>query len=956
MTNSPKIIFALICAFLLITSASMGEDLYIVKNVEKDINELVSLEGVNVYGILQGELLVGATSAGLSALGNSALETEAIGLRHEDESYYLFQLNPEDVDNLPDGINLLYYNGKDAVAIIDKDLDHKYYSRLKRLTHISFVPKASVGKKHNIPSFDRVIDPEIQEIVDLVSETEYAAYIQRMQDFVTRYSYTDSCRAAEQWAIDVFDSFGYETELFPYSGSGGTWYDAIGRKIGTEYPDSIYIIIGHIDATSGDPYDNAPGAEDNASGTAAVLEAARVMSGYDFDCTIEFVCVSGEEQGLYGSEAYAEYCSNNDKNIGGVLNFDMISYEGGYGWDTNVYTDQYFAAEVALGDLLGDLTDEYSDAYSIRVQTDGPFYGSDHYYFSLYGYPAPFSIDAQLWGAPDWYPWYHSTQDLISHLDLDFGTEVVKGGVATLATLANLSIPPVLEFAYPNGLPELIDPDGGTSFRVDVTAGTNQPQPGTGMLHYSTGGNYNSVPMEVVAPNIYDAVFPALECGVVVDFYLSAETQQGEVVTDPRNAPEYHYSAFSAYGIATVYEDDFSNNQGWTGLGGQGEWTIGEATGGQGNDNYGGPDPSVDHTPTSDNRVLGNDLTSGSGGDYSANLNQTYWVTSPTIDCSEYIGVTFSFWRWLGVERNIYDRAFLQGYNGSSWITIFENGGGTIDESAWGEQSYDVSEMADGNPNFKVRFGIGETDVAWQYCGWNIDDLKVSGYSCEGGQVPDVAVEMIPDDPPIVVPPGGHFTYTGILTNNTDSPQTKDVWVMIDVPEYGWYGPVFRANNVSLAPNETLSYPNIRQNIPGFAPTGDYSYCSYCGDYPSVKEDSFCFGFTVAGGVSGTNDEWSLEGWTDGVVELPMETGLYNNYPNPFNAATNINYALANNAYVKLEIYNLMGQKIATLADENQIAGFKSVQWDATDLSSGVYFYKLSVDGDVFTKRMTLLK
>jgi hypothetical protein len=174
------------------------------------------------------------------------------------------------------------------------------------------------------------------------------------------------------------------------------------------------------------------------------------------------------------------------------------------------------------------------------------------------------------------------------------------------------------------------------------------------------------------------------------------------------------------------FADDFSFDQGWSGQGGSGEWTIGPATGGGGSDSYGGPDPSTDHSPTSDNGVLGNDLTSGSGGDYSANLSTTYWVTSPIIDCGDFNGVILNFYRWLGVENN-YDHAYLQVHDGSSWITIFENTS-TLDESEWALQEYDISAVADSNPSFQLRFGIGVTDGGWNYCGWNIDDLILKGY------------------------------------------------------------------------------------------------------------------------------------------------------------------------------------------------------------------------------------
>ena len=80
------------------------------------------------------------------------------------------------------------------------------------------------------------------------------------------------------------------------------------------------------------------------------------------------------------------------------------------------------------------------------------------------------------------------------------------------------------------------------------------------------------------------------------------------------------------------------------------------------------------------------------------------------------------------------------------------------------------------------------------------------------------------------------------------------------------------------------------------------------------------------------------------------------NYPNPFNASTAINYQLPVDSHVKLEVYNLIGQKVATLADERQQAGYKSVNWEASGYSSGIYFYKLSAGDKAFIKRMTLLR
>jgi len=94
----------------------------------------------------------------------------------------------------------------------------------------------------------------------------------------------------------------------------------------------------------------------------------------------------------------------------------------------------------------------------------------------------------------------------------------------------------------------------------------------------------------------------------------------------------------------------------------------------------------------------------------------------------------------------------------------------------------------------------------------------------------------------------------------------------------------------------------------------------------------------------------------EGVANLPTEFALSQNLPNPFNTTTTINFALPEDRQVTIEVYNLLGQKVATLLDDYQAAGYHQVTWDAKDNSSGIYFYRLTANERVFTKRMTLLK
>ncbi len=179
-------------------------------------------------------------------------------------------------------------------------------------------------------------------------------------------------------------------------------------------------------------------------------------------------------------------------------------------------------------------------------------------------------------------------------------------------------------------------------------------------------------------------------------------------------------------GQAVLFSDDFETDKGWTLLG---EFERG-TPGGLGGE-HGNPDPN---SAVSGSNVLGVDLT-GLGtypGDYETNLiNGSYTAISPSINCNGYQLVVLNFQRWLNVEEDAFDNAYIEVSNdgGSTWDIVWENGGTTITDNAWSLQSYDISAFAANESDVLIRFHVGETDGGWQYSGWNIDDFEVTGQS-----------------------------------------------------------------------------------------------------------------------------------------------------------------------------------------------------------------------------------
>jgi Zn-dependent M28 family amino/carboxypeptidase len=244
-----------------------------------------------------------------------------------------------------------------------------------------------------------------QKIVDSVSPHLYDSYIAHLQGFVTRWALHDSCEAASRWIHSTFESFGMDS-VYIHDFHDRFAGNVIAEKRGKTAPEKIVILGGHYDSVSNNAY-FAPGADDNGTGTACVLECARVTAPYNFDFTIRFIAFGAEEQGLAGSESYVAEAYNRGDDIVAMINVDMIGYlADGDVLDLDIVKND---ESTWLRDLAFDVASRFVPGFTLvdGALPAGTF--SDHVPFWDNGYDAiVFYEDTDQWS-----PFMHTTGDSI---------------------------------------------------------------------------------------------------------------------------------------------------------------------------------------------------------------------------------------------------------------------------------------------------------------------------------------------------------------------------------------------------------------------------------------------------------------------------------------------------------------------------------------------------------------
>ncbi len=362
--------------------------------------------------------------------------------------------------------------------------------------------------------------PVLHDIADAVSPAELQATITKLVGFGTRHTLSDTksdtrgIGTARRWVKSRFEQIskdcgGCLTVITPsqvFSGErmpkeGAEVMDVVAIQKGTTDPDRYVVITGHLDSRVSNEMNStadAPGADDDGSGTAAVIEAARVLSKYKFAASVVYSVDSGEEQGLFGGKVIAQYAHDHNWYVEADLNNDIVGNSHGQNGIVNttsvrVFSEgtraletpkeaaerRYHGGEIDspsrnVARFMQMLGDQYVPNWHVMLvyRTDRYGRGGDHVAFNALGYPAIRVTEANE-------DFTHQHQDVrvengihygdvLSGVDFNYLGKVTAMNAVTLAAMAWAPAPPA-------ALDIAADPAPGLSGGVDTVVSWKTP-------------------------------------------------------------------------------------------------------------------------------------------------------------------------------------------------------------------------------------------------------------------------------------------------------------------------------------------------------------------------------------------------------------------------------------------------------------------------------------------------
>jgi Peptidase family M28/Dockerin type I domain len=432
-----------IMTLCLLISSAYSADLYLMSIDSREALQTAKDVVEYAHGTINGKFLVELDSRQVERLRAAGIQAELVMTEYVPEKTYLASPMHPDIQKSRVPFTAQYVSGSNYLVKLEEGEVYQVRSAgyglvlvESKRTPLFLIPvTVTPAFRSDFPS---------DTLADLIVQDSLYAYDARLQAFHTRYVSTDSLVAASNWVLNKFLSFGYTDvrfETFYYYGY--PLRNVICTKPGTVEPNKIIVVGAHYDSFNqdSDPLIFAPGADDNGSGTAAVLEMARVLQNVNLKKTVIFAAFSAEEVGLVGSAYMASNLRNQGADLEFMLNFDMIGYTDDaipdvtlFSGPVRVYADVLAAAATRVTDLI--------PVYA------GAALNSDHASFVDQGYDATYAQEGDF-NNPGW----HHNIDSTSRMNFPYMTKVVKMAAAALGHVDNAARPTRIDnlFDFGNG-------------------------------------------------------------------------------------------------------------------------------------------------------------------------------------------------------------------------------------------------------------------------------------------------------------------------------------------------------------------------------------------------------------------------------------------------------------------------------------------------------------------------
>jgi hypothetical protein len=713
---------------------------------------------------------------------------------------------------------------------------------------------------------------------------------------------------AETYIKQKLQSYGLNTTIQSFSTTGK---NVIATQTGTEFPNKKYMICAHFDDMPSGTI--APGADDNASGTAAVIEAARIFSQSTFPFTIIYALWDEEEQGLVGSAYYATQAANAGDSILGVINLDMIAYDSNNDGVCNVH-NRAVGSSIQLYQKMVEINTQYGINLNIVSKNPG-ITASDHASFWNKGYGAILLIEDDN---NDFNAYYHSVNDLLQYFNQPYYTKMSKLALGTLASFAlNLNLELTHTPIASVTTPQVINTSCFVLTGLQIGAGSLAPR-----LYYRTkqyGGTFGQFTSIVGTPTesgSYNFTIPALSLGTVVQYYIAAQDANSSLVktlplggggfNPPGSTPPPTFMQFFVAELTVALEDQANNITNWTSAGG---WNITTA--------------KYVSAPSS--------FTDSPGGNYVSNTIATLRYNNP-INLTNVLGATLEFDAQWAIENNYdYGQVQISTDSGTNWISLAgqytNQGTGSFQpneplydgtQATWVHEIMDITNYA--NQTISLRFYF-RTDGSQNLDGWYVDNVKISAYDNT------VPVELVSFNASVI--------NNGVQLNWITATEVNNRGFEIE-----------RCLTPSKGEGEWMKIGFVNGN----------------GTSTQVQSYSFTDNNPVNGKLYYRLRQIDYDGTFEysNIAEvdygLITEFVLDQNYPNPFNPSTKISWQSPVNSRQTIKVYDLLGNEVAILVDEYRAAGSYEVEFDSGNLPSGMYFYKLETGKFTSVKKMLLVR